>query len=59
MEQRKLNDQANTLVDLAKVSRHLKLFQHPSFENEEFVSENVTHCTVRADIVNKLVITKK
>lgn len=43
MEQRKLNDQANTLVDLAKVSRQLLLFQHSSFQNEDLLSPNVTH----------------
>lgn len=43
MEQRKLNDQANTLVDLAKVSRQLLLFQHSFFQNEEFLSENGMH----------------
>lgn len=43
MEQRKLNDQANTLVDLAKVSRQLLLFQHSFFQNGEFLSGNVLH----------------
>lgn len=43
MEQRKLNDQANTLVDLAKVSRQLLLFRHSFFQNEEFLSENGVH----------------
>lgn len=47
MEQRKLNDQANTLVDLAKVSRQLLLFRHSSFQNEQFFSENVMHYNVQ------------
>lgn len=47
MEQRKLNDQANTLVDLAKVSRQLLLFQDSSFQNEEFLSVNVMHYTCK------------
>lgn len=47
MEQRKLNDQANTLVDLAKVSGQFLLFQHSSFQTEESVSENVIHNTCK------------